>query len=99
MSGKAKLLILVSTALGIILVFWQAGFFHSDVAIPIGPTGKDQVPNSPKDRPLDRQQILANLKSQAEEMQKAILEENYETSADLTLPAVIKLAGGRPQWV
>ena len=48
---------------------------------------------------MEDQKALANLKSQATEVGRAMLEENHARMADLTHPMLIKLAGGRDTYI
>src|SRR5438045_3659895 len=58
------------------------------------PKNKGQEP--PK--PLDQQQALKNLKSQANQLGRAALEEDHATMAQLTHPVLVEKLGGRARY-
>src|SRR4051794_6446470 len=47
----------------------------------------------------DSRYALQRLEEQAEEMRRAILQEDHETMADLTLPLLVEKLGGRGRFV
>jgi hypothetical protein len=50
-------------------------------------------------QPLDKEQALKNLKSQAEEVRQAMLEEDHQKMADLTHPTLVEKMGGKARFV
>lgn len=50
-------------------------------------------------KPLDMEQARKNLKDQAEAVGRAMLQEDHQKMADLTLPALVEKFGGREKFV
>src|SRR2546425_674690 len=48
---------------------------------------------------LDRERAITSLKSQAEEVRRAILQEDHQRMADVTHPMLIEKFGGRTKFV
>jgi hypothetical protein len=50
-------------------------------------------------KPLDKEQAVKNLKTQAGEVGQAILKENHHKMADLTHPTLVEKLGGRTRFI
>lgn len=57
------------------------------------------IPACSHSKPISKEEALANLKADSQRLMTAIANNNVEEVADLTLPNLVRLAGGRKKYI